>query len=503
MPANTVFDAAASSPGWVCPATPAGAGSLCRLPAGNIGPNATLTRYFAVDLVPALPAGVSAISNTACARSGPSAVVGCGSVSTPTAGVVALALAKSLASGTGAPGGTVVYNLGVVNNGTQDSGPVTLHETVPANTTWAGGGGWACSGVGAGASCSLGVGRLAAGGGAASAQFSVVVANPLPAGVTSIANTACATAAGAVQSCGTATVPTTGMALLAVNKTVAGSGAPGSNLNYTITVQNTGNQGAASVAVQDTVPNLTTFVPAGSSAAWSCVGAAAGASCTAAIGALPAGASAVLTFVARIATPLPANVASIGNQACASAPGVAAACGTVGIVTTGQPNLHLVKSYAGGPVLPGAVLPFTLAVSNTGNQDLGAAVLTETVPALSSFEAGASDGRWSCAGTAAGSSCTLQLGGVPAGSSQNVAFAVRAAAALPPAAVIANAACVTGEAPLHESGAGAGAGAGAGRGAGGGHGARAQWSGLSAALGQLRRGGRPAVVTAPQACGSV
>jgi uncharacterized repeat protein (TIGR01451 family) len=475
VPANTVFDAAASSPGWVCPANTAG--SLCRLPAGNIDPNGTVTRYFAVDIVPALPAGVSAVSNTACVRSGPSTVVGCGSVSTPTAGVVALTLGKSLASGTGAPGGTVVYNLSVVNSGTQDSGPVTLSETVPANTSWAGGGGWSCSGTGAGSTCSLGVANLAAGGGAATVQFSVVVANPLPVGVTNVTNTACANAARAVQSCSTATIPTTGMALLAVNKTVAGSGAPGSNLIYSIAVQNTGNQGAASVTVSEAVPGLTTYVPVGSSAAWACAGTTAGSTCTAAIGALAAGASTVLTFVVRIASTLPAEVTSIGNLACASAPGLATACGATGIPTTGQANLHLIKSYTGGAVLPGAVLVFTLAVSNTGNQDLGAAVLTETVPALSRFEAGASDGRWSCAGTAAGSSCTLALNGVAAGASLSVVFAVRAAAALPAAAVIANAACVTGVSGLPE----------------------AAGKALRAALG---RGERPAQVMAPQACGS-
>jgi uncharacterized repeat protein (TIGR01451 family) len=475
VPANTVFDAAASSPGWVCPANTAG--SLCRLPAGNIGPNGTLTRYFAVDVVPALPAGVSSLSNTACVRSGPSTVVGCGSVSTPTAGVVALSLAKSLASGTGAPGGTVVYNLSVLNTGTQDSGPVTLTETVPANTTWAGGGGWSCSGTGAGSSCSLAIANLAAAGGAATAQFAVVVANPLPAGVTSVANTACANASRAVESCSTATIPTIGMPLLAVNKTVAGSGAPGSNLIFSIAVQNTGNQDAASVTVAEAVPGLTTYVPVGSSPAWVCAGTTAGSTCTAAIGALAAGASTVLTFVVRIASTLPANVTSIGNLACASAPGLATACGATGIPTTGHANLHLVKSYTGGPVLPNAVLTFTLTVSNTGNQDLGAALLSETVPALSRFEAGASDARWSCSGTSAGSTCTLPLAGVAAGSSQTVAFAVRAAATLPPAAVIANAACVTGVSAQPEAAARA----------------------LRAALG---RGERPAVVTAPQACGT-
>src|SRR5579864_7291646 len=484
VPQDTVFDSAASSPGWVCAA--ASAGSLCRLPAGNIGPDGTVTRYFAVDLVPLLPAGVSAVSNTACARSGPSTVVGCGSVAAPTAGMVSLTLAKSLASGTGTPGATVVYDLRVVNSGTQDSGPVTLVETVPADTSWAGGGGWSCSGAGAGASCSLAVGNVAAGGGAAGAQFAVVVVSPLPAGVTSIVNTACASTAGAPggpggqQSCGTATIPTAGMPLLAVHKTVAGTGAPGSRLIYSITVQNTGNQGAANVTVSEAVPGLTTYIASGSSPAWACAGTAVGSRCTAAIASLPAGASTVLTYAVAIASPLPASASVVANLACAALPGAPAVCGATSIPTTGQPNLHLVKSFAGGSVLPGVVLPFTLTASNSGNQDVGAAVLTETVPALSTFDAGASDVRWSCAAATAGSSCTLDLGALPAGTSQAVTFAVRAALALPPAAVIANAACVTGHDAEIES---------AGQ--------------VATAWRQLRRGVRPAQVAAPQACGSV
>jgi hypothetical protein len=42
--------------------------AFCRLAAGNIAPNGTVTRYFAVDLVPALPAGTSVVSNTQCGR---------------------------------------------------------------------------------------------------------------------------------------------------------------------------------------------------------------------------------------------------------------------------------------------------------------------------------------------------------------------------------------------------------------------------------------------------
>jgi uncharacterized repeat protein (TIGR01451 family) len=475
VPANTVFDAVASSPGWVCPST--AAGSLCRLPTDNLNPNGSVTRFFAVDILKTLPAGVAAIGNTACARSGPSLVLGCGSVSTPTAGKPVLTMAKSLASGAGVPGGTVVYNLVVVNSGTQDSGPVTLTETVPASTTWAAGGGWTCSGASAGSTCSLALGNIPAGGGGASAQFSVVVANPLPAGVTSIQNTACASAPSAAQACSTVTIPTTGMPLLAVNKTVSGTGVPGSNLTYTIVVQNTGNEGAANVTVTELVPSLTSYVTAGSSASWSCSGTAPGSTCRATIATLPAGASTQLTFVVQIASPLPAGATSIGNEACAAAQGVPTACGTTSIPTAGQPGLHLAKSYSGGAVIPNAVLVFQLAISNTGNQDLGAAVVSETVPPLSTFEPSASDQRWSCVAAAPGSRCTLDLTSVPAGSSQTIAFAVRAAATLPQAAVISNAACVTGVSGLLET-------------------AR------RALRASLRRGARMAQVAAPQACGS-
>ena len=280
------------------------------------------------------------------------------------------------------------------------------------------------------------------------------------------------------------------MPLLAVHKTVAGTGAPGPRLIYSIAVQNTGNQGAANVTVSEAVPGLTTYVAAGSSPAWVCAGTAAGSSCTAAIASLPAGASTVLTYVVAITSPLPAGATVVNNLACAAAAGLPAVCASTLVPTTGQPSLHLAKSYTGGAVLPGAVLAFTLTVSNTGNQDFGAAVLTEKVPALSSFDAGASDVRWTCAAPAAGSSCTLDLVSLPAGTSQAVAFAVRAAAALPAAAVIANAACVTSVPPLPEV-----AASGTSR--------TAPGAALSAALRQLRRGARPAVVAEPQACGSV
>ncbi len=441
IPDNTVFDAAASDPGWLCPGNTAG--NLCRLAAGNINPNATITRFFAVDIVSPLPSGVSNVANTACLRSGPSTIVGCASVSTPTSAAPVLQMTKTLASGSGTPAATLVYNLGVMNTGNQNAGLVTLKETVPANTTFVAGSsspGWSCSGVSAGATCTLSIGSLAAGS-SASATFAVQVAPTLPAGTTSIGNTACADTSGATESCSTVTTPTNGMPMLSLKKTAAGNGAPGGNETYGLSLQNTGTEGTTNVTVTETVPANTTYVASGSSA-WSCSGVSAGATCTILVPSLAAGATVNLTFVVQIVNPLPAGVTSVTNTACAAANGLSNSCSTVTTPTTGNPALAVTKSYTGGPVLPGATLTFSVSVSNSGNQDAGPTTLTDTVPANSTFDAVDSSPSWSCAGVAAGSTCTINLANVAAGVAPvTFVFAVKAPHVLPPSTVIGNTAC--------------------------------------------------------------
>jgi uncharacterized repeat protein (TIGR01451 family) len=444
VPDHTSFDAAASSAGWFCPA--ATAGSLCTLPVGNLPPNGTITRFFAVDIVSPLPAGTSAIANTACARQGPSLVVGCASATLPTTGAPVLKVAKSVQSGSGTPGATLVYRLVVSNSGNQDSGPVTLGDTVPANTAWNAGAsaaGWSCSGTSPGSACTLAVANVPAGG-SASTLFAVTIANPLPAGVTAVTNTACVSG---TQTCGSVTTPTNGMPALSVHKSLSGAATPGATLTYTVTVQNTGNQGASSVTVNDLVPQYTTFQPAASSPAWSCAPSnSAGSLCTVHVNVLGAGATLFLTFVVQVQSPLPAGATAISNTACASqglSEAATQTCDTVTTPTQGHPRLILAKQYTGGPVLPGAVLPFTLHLSNTGDQDAGPVTLQETVPAHSTFDAAASTPGWTCAAATAGSACTLALPGLAAGAASQAVFAVTADASLPPAVVIDNAACAT------------------------------------------------------------
>jgi uncharacterized repeat protein (TIGR01451 family) len=91
------------------------------------------------------------------------------------------------------PGGTVTYALAYANQGNQDATGVVITESVPLNTSFDPGAstpGWACAPtIGAGSVCTLAIGGLA-GGATGNATFAVTVSNPLPAGVTQIANTA-------------------------------------------------------------------------------------------------------------------------------------------------------------------------------------------------------------------------------------------------------------------------------------------------------------------------
>jgi uncharacterized repeat protein (TIGR01451 family) len=100
-----------------------------------------------------------------------------------------LRLTKTDGGITTTPGGIITYTLNYTNVGGTNATGIIITETVPANTTFTGAG-WICvPNNNAGSVCTFNVGSLAAGA-SGSATFIVTVVNPLPAGVTQIANSA-------------------------------------------------------------------------------------------------------------------------------------------------------------------------------------------------------------------------------------------------------------------------------------------------------------------------
>jgi uncharacterized repeat protein (TIGR01451 family) len=152
--------------------------------------------------------------------------------------------------------------------------------------------------------------------------------------------------------------------------------------------------------------------------------------------ALPAGKTVVVRFSATVAAPFPIHDAEVSTQGTVSGSNFAlvstddpdvggAADPTVTPIDAG-PDLAIAKSDGVTAVAPGATVVYTLGVANLGDQAASTVVVSETVPADTTFHAALSTPGWSCAdGSAAGTPCTFALGTVPAsGVPTSLAFAV-------------------------------------------------------------------------------
>ena len=89
------------------------------------------------------------------------------------------------------------------------------------------------------------------------------------------------------------------------------------------------------------------------------------------------------------------------------------------------PDLALTKDDFLVYALPGDTISYTLSFTNTGNGDAFGVVITETVPANTTFNAGASTATWACLPDInAGSTCTIDIGTVVVAAADTVIFGV-------------------------------------------------------------------------------
>lgn len=173
----------------------------------------------------------------------------------------------------------------------------------------------------------------------------------------------------------------------------------GGVIAYTLNYTNAGNRDASGVVITETVPPNTTFNAGASTIGWSCLdGSPAGTMCTFLVGALNAGASGSITFAVTVNNPLPAGVAQIDNSVSIADDGVNGndvnpADNQDGEDTpvTAVPDLQITKDDGVTVVSPGQTITYTLTVRNVGTQDATGVVVTDTIPANTTFVS-ASDG---------------------------------------------------------------------------------------------------------------
>jgi uncharacterized repeat protein (TIGR01451 family) len=197
VPLHTTFVAAASAAGWICTPGPT-AGAACAFAAGHLPARAGGSLSFVVLVDSPLPAGVTAITNTASVTDdgshGPEPILA-DNQATDLAPVQAspdLALGKDDGAIAVLPGGVITYSLTYTNSGNVAAVGVVITETVPVSTTFAAGGptAWSCpGGSGPGTVCVALVGTVGGGGAGGMVTFRVVV-DPTAAPGGQILNTA-------------------------------------------------------------------------------------------------------------------------------------------------------------------------------------------------------------------------------------------------------------------------------------------------------------------------
>src|SRR5439155_764372 len=319
----------------------------------------------------------------------------------------------------------IAYTLSYSNTGNMNATGVMITDTVPANTSFvsATGGGTLAAGV-----VTWNIGALAATA-SGSLQLVVQVTSPLANG-TVITN-------GTYSIDSNETAPTNGAAItttvssapvLNISKTDAPDPvAPGSNITYTISYSNTGNANATGVVITDTIPANTSFVSATGG------GTLAAGVVTWNIGALAAGASTSVQLVVAVASPL-ANGTVITNGTYSIDSNETAPTNGAAITTTvsSAPVLNISKTDAPDPVAPGSNVTYTISYSNTGNMNATGVVITDTVPANTSFVSATGGG------TLAAGVVTWNIGALAAGASTSVQLVVQVATPLPNGTIITN-----------------------------------------------------------------
>lgn len=342
------------------------------------------------------------------------------------------------------PGQALTYTLMYTNVSIVGASGVAITETVPANTTFNAGASlptvWSCvDGAPGGTACTTAIGSVAANAGGM-VTFSVTINNPAPAGVNAITNTASIADDGTK---GTDPTPSnnsttdvdtlTATPDLQISKTDGQTVVtPGQLLTYTLTITNVGNRTATGVQITDTLPANTSFVSASDSGTH-----LAGVVTWPAFTLAGGNASVSRIVTVQVNNPLAAGVNTITNTAVVADDGAGGVDPTPGNNSTSDvdtvnaaPDLVIVKDDGGATTVPGGVVTYTLVYTNVGNQDATGVLITDVVPANTSF----TGTSWSCLpNNSAGSECTLNVGNLNVGASGTASFEVTVNATIPAA----------------------------------------------------------------------
>ena len=383
------------------------------------GASATITIVLAIDSD--APDG-SSIANTAIVSATTSDPDNGNNSSTTTATVATSADVSIKKNGpaTVTAGSNATYAIDVTNSGPSDAANVSLSDTLPPNTTFVS----ATPGCSGTTTVTCAIGTLANG---ATTTITIVVAvDSDAADGSSVANTATVSTttsdANNANDSSTTTATVATSADLSVTKTGPSTINAGSNITYNVTVANGGPSDALNVVLTDTLPPDTTFVSATqqSGPPFTCI---TGATITCSIASFPAGASATFEFVVNVsstATGAITNTANVSSSTTDPAPSNGSSVAAAPVVPAQPTDVSITKTANAPELLPGSEVTYTIVVRNEGTPDAFDVVVTDVLPAGTTFVS-ATPSQGTCAGT---TTITCTIGTLAGGASATIALVV-------------------------------------------------------------------------------
>ncbi|MBA2543299.1 MAG: DUF11 domain-containing protein, partial [Deltaproteobacteria bacterium] len=396
LPAGATFVSASGS-GWTC--SVAGQVVTCTRAslASGAAPSITIT-----TTAPAQGGSITDTATISAATADPVTANNSTSVTTTVTASADLAIAVSDAPDPVTAGAALTYTVDVTNLGPSTATTVSMANTLPAGVTFvsASGTGWTCSASGQVITCVRG--SLAEG-----AAPPITITTTAPAGGGSITDTATISAATsdpvAANNSATTTTTVTASADLAI--AVTDSPDPvtaGATLTYSLAVTNLGPSTASTITVTDTLDPTVTFISAAGTG-WTCSQAGGVVSCTRS--ALAAGAAPAIT-ISVTAPAQPTTVTNTASVDAATADPVAA--NNTAVTTTNvtaSAELSIAVSDAPDPVTANAPLTYTIGIANAGPSTADSIVVTNTLPAGTTFVS-ASGAGWACSASGQVVTCT-------------------------------------------------------------------------------------------------
>jgi uncharacterized repeat protein (TIGR01451 family) len=382
------------------------------------GTTTPIERTFRVTLASTFPTGTTQVKNTAVADSPQQHNVPSNETTT---GVTAApvdnpskAARNATSNPTGSftttvtanPGDSIEYQLGYQNTGTANATNVVLSDPIPTHSTFV-----SCSN-----SCtqtkdannvvtavSWSLGTVAPNQAPILRTFIVKLDTTgfTPGSSTPVTNVAkvCTTENPACTTPPPVTVtvqaPKSSLAKAVRNNTVNPTGLftssttaqPGDLVEYQLTYTNAGPGKATNVVVSDPIPARTTYQSCSANLVACATTGTPVTSVSWTLAEVPSGGVRVFTFVVKLDSSFPAGtttITNVGTADSAEEPPVTSPPATVTVTAT--PALQLIKSSnASAVVIAGDQITYTLTYTNNGSAPAGSAVITENVPAGTTF----------------------------------------------------------------------------------------------------------------------